>query len=150
MFAGQLDCCAVLKVRGVGSEREASLRKVSGDDSWRAPPVPIPNTEVKPPNADGTELGTAWESRKLPGSKRSGRNESFSRSQNIRENGAASGSRARRASREAEAGAKAEREPEVMCEAGACAKDKRKSAGSRQSRPPGRQQAARQTPNDPQ
>ena len=89
MFAGQLDCCAVLKVRGVGSEREASLRKVSGDDSWRAPPVPIPNTEVKPPNADGTELGTAWESRKLPGSKRSGRNESFSRSQNIRKNGAA-------------------------------------------------------------
>ena len=89
MFAGQLDCCAVLKVRGVGSEREASLRKVSGDDSWRAPPVPIPNTEVKPPNADGTGLGTAWESRKLPGSKRSGRNESFSRSQNIRKNGAA-------------------------------------------------------------
>ena len=91
----------------MGSEREASLRKVSGDDSWRAPPVPIPNTEVKPPNADGTELGTAWESRKLPGSKRSGRNESFSRSQNIRKNGAASGSRA---SREAEAGAKAEGE----------------------------------------
>ena len=77
---------------GRGSEREASLRKVSGDDSWRAPPVPIPNTEVKPPNADGTELGTAWESRKLPGSKRSGRNESFSRSQNIRKNGSASGS----------------------------------------------------------
>ena len=67
----------------------APRRKVSGDDSWRAPPVPIPNTEVKPPNADGTELGTAWESRKLPGSKRSGRNESFSRSQNIRKNGAA-------------------------------------------------------------
>ena len=119
--------CAVLKVRGGGSEpsgedaerkrRERSKaddkrgraprRKVSGDDSWRAPPVPIPNTEVKPPNADGTELGTAWESRKLPGSKRSGRNESFSRSQNIRKNGAASGSRA---SREAEAGAKAEGE----------------------------------------
>ena len=95
MFAGQLDCCAVLKVRGVGSEREASLRKVSGDDSWRAPPVPIPNTEVKPPNADGTELGTAWESRKLPGSKRSGRNESFSRSQNIRKNGAARRQRSR-------------------------------------------------------
>ena len=73
-------------------KRESAPGKVSGDDSWRAPPVPIPNTEVKPPNADGTELGTAWESRKLPGSKRSGRNESFSRSQNIRENGAASGS----------------------------------------------------------
>ena len=43
--------------------------KVSGDNGWREPPVPIPNTEVKPPNADGTELGTAWESRKSPGSK---------------------------------------------------------------------------------
>ena len=91
--------CAVLKVRGGGArtaesarrgskerseadrKRESAPGKVSGDDSWRAPPVPIPNTEVKPPNADGTELGTAWESRKLPGSKRSGRNESFSRSQ---------------------------------------------------------------------
>ena len=61
-------------------KRKAPLRKVSGDDSWRAPPVPIPNTEVKPPNADGTELGTAWESRKLPGSTGSGRNGSFSRS----------------------------------------------------------------------
>ena len=85
MFAGQLDCCAVLKVRGGGAREKLPCGKVSGDDSWRAPPVPIPNTEVKPPNADGTELGTAWESRKLPGSKRSGRNESFSRSQNIRE-----------------------------------------------------------------
>ena len=126
MFAGQLNCCAVLKVRGVGSEREASLRKVSGDDSWRAPPVPIPNTEVKPPNADGTELGTAWESRKLPGSKRSGRNESFSRSQNIRKNGAAR--------RRAEAGraAKPRQEPKrsgpkAMCEAEAVAKAERKS-----------------------
>ena len=85
-------------MRGSKGEAKAKERrangseKVSGDDSWREPPVPIPNTEVKPPNADGTELGTAWESRKLPGSKRSGRNESFSRSQNIRENGAASGS----------------------------------------------------------
>ena len=113
----------------MGSEREASLRKVSGDDSWRAPPVPIPNTEVKPPNADGTELGTAWESRKLPGSKRSGRNESFSRSQNIRKNGAASGSRARRAAKPR----RSEREAEAQCEAGACAKAKRKSGGGRQA-----------------
>ena len=91
------DLCS-LKVRGGGArtaesarsgseerseadrKREAPLGKVSGDDSWRAPPVPIPNTEVKPPNADGTELGTAWESRKLPGSTGSGRNGSFSRS----------------------------------------------------------------------
>ena len=84
MFAGQLDCCAVLKVRG-GGAREASLRKVSGDDSWRAPPVPIPNTEVKPPNADGTELGTAWESRKLPGSKGEREERKFFPLSNIRE-----------------------------------------------------------------
>ena len=31
-------------------------------------PVPIPNTMVKPWAADGTMLGTAWESRWLPGS----------------------------------------------------------------------------------
>ena len=66
---------------GADRKRESAPGKVSGDDSWRAPPVPIPNTEVKPPNADGTELGTAWESRKLPGSRRSGGNGSFSRSQ---------------------------------------------------------------------
>ena len=115
-------------------KRESAPGKVSGDDSWRAPPVPIPNTEVKPPNADGTELGTAWESRKLPGSKRSGRNESFSRSQNIRKNGAASGSRARRAAKPRRSG----REAEAQCEAGACAKAKRK-APEADSRPPGSQ-----------
>ena len=30
-------------------------------------PVPIPNTMVKAQTADGTMLGTAWESRRLPG-----------------------------------------------------------------------------------
>ena len=143
--------CAVLKVRGGGSEpsgenaerkrRERSKadekrgraprRKVSGDDSWRAPPVPIPNTEVKPPNADGTELGTAWESRKLPGSKRSGRNESFSRSQNIRENGAA-----RRQSNQRSRGRSQGR-------ARASQKRRKQATGHRR-------QAASQTPNDPQ
>ena len=38
----------------------------SGDDSEGDPPVPIPNTEVKPFNADGTWLDTTRESRKLP------------------------------------------------------------------------------------
>ena len=38
----------------------------SGDDSKSDTPVPIPNTEVKPLNADGTWLVTTWESRKLP------------------------------------------------------------------------------------
>ena len=94
--------CAVLKVRGEGATEAESARsgerseaygkregapggKVSGDDSWRAPPVPIPNTEVKPPNADGTELGTAWESRKLPGSTREREERKFFPLPNIRE-----------------------------------------------------------------
>ena len=153
MFAGQLDRRAVLKVRGgergprrvreaeakseADRKRESAPGKVSGDDSWRAPPVPIPNTEVKPPNADGTELGTAWESRKLPGSKRSGRNESFSRSQNIRKNGAAG--------QLAEAG-----RGERRSRGGASARQKRSAKPGREpkpsvkapeadSRPPGRQ-----------
>src|SRR5690606_36783370 len=37
-----------------------------GGHSGGATPVPIPNTEVKPSSADGTRLGTAWESRSLP------------------------------------------------------------------------------------
>ena len=38
---------------------------LSGDHSGGAPPVPIPNTEVKPSSADGT--ASRWESRSLPG-----------------------------------------------------------------------------------
>ena len=41
---------------------------ISGGDSERDPPVPIPNTEVKPFSADGTWLETARESRTLPDS----------------------------------------------------------------------------------
>ena len=41
---------------------------ISGGYGWRVPPVPIPNTEVKPPHADGTWLETARESRSLPDS----------------------------------------------------------------------------------
>ena len=40
-----------------------------GDFSKRDPPVPIPNTEVKPLYADGTWLETTWESRKSPNKK---------------------------------------------------------------------------------
>ena len=43
----------------------------SGGDSERDPPVPIPNTEVKPFSADGTWLETARESRTLPDSTKS-------------------------------------------------------------------------------
>ena len=41
---------------------------ISGDNSLRDPPVPIPNTEVKPQHADGTWLATARESRSSPDS----------------------------------------------------------------------------------
>ena len=37
-----------------------------GGDSKEDPPVPMPNTEVKLLNADGTWWATARESRKLP------------------------------------------------------------------------------------
>ena len=46
-----------------------AYRKISGDNSERDPPVPIPNTEVKPLSADGTWLATARESRTSPGSR---------------------------------------------------------------------------------
>ena len=40
--------------------------KESGDNGIGDPPVPIPNTEVKPYSADDTKRATAWESRTLP------------------------------------------------------------------------------------
>ena len=45
---------------------------ISGDNGERDPPVPIPNTEVKPFSADGTWLETIWESRTLPDSMKKG------------------------------------------------------------------------------
>ena len=51
------------------SERhEKKYIKVSGDNSERDPPVPIPNTEVKPLSAEGTWLATAREIRTSPDS----------------------------------------------------------------------------------
>ena len=52
-----------LDVRFSGYE---DTRENSGDNGERVPPVPIPNTEVKPFSADGTWLETARESRSLP------------------------------------------------------------------------------------
>ena len=49
--------------------REKNKFTISGDDGEGVPPVPIPNTEVKPFSADGTWLDTARESRTLPESK---------------------------------------------------------------------------------
>ena len=52
--------------------RKKDMFTISGDDGEGVPPVPIPNTEVKPFSADGTWLDTARESRTLPDSKKKG------------------------------------------------------------------------------
>ena len=51
--------CLVLKV-------QAFKERKSGGDSNEDPPVPIPNTEVKLINVDGTWRATSRESRKMP------------------------------------------------------------------------------------
>ena len=51
---------------GCWSETIDSLIENSGGNGERVPPVPIPNTEVKPLSADGTWLETARESRTPP------------------------------------------------------------------------------------
>ena len=61
LLKGQLRICAVLRVK-------RHPRRVSGDNGEGDPPVPIPNTEVKPFSADGTWLDTARESRSPPDS----------------------------------------------------------------------------------
>ena len=40
---------------------------ILGDRSEGDPPVPIPNTAVKPFSPDGTARASVWESRKSPG-----------------------------------------------------------------------------------
>ena len=57
--------CVVLKVQAGNTPAK---HNISGDNSLRVPPVPIPNTEVKPQHADGTWLATARESRSSPDS----------------------------------------------------------------------------------
>ena len=51
-------------------EGQARIKQFThcGGNGLRVPPVPIPNTEVKPQHADGTWLETARESRSLPDS----------------------------------------------------------------------------------
>ena len=59
--------------QGVNKKADKSAKdndKISGDYSLRDPPVPIPNTEVKPQHADGTWLETARESRTSPDSRK--------------------------------------------------------------------------------
>src|ERR1700686_3267921 len=44
----------------------AALLRLVGNLTAGDPPVPIPNTEVKPRWADGTARESVWESRSLP------------------------------------------------------------------------------------
>ena len=65
----QFDCrLTVFQKRGSESDethrvsarqQKAGAPLLSGDNSLRVPPVPIPNTEVKPQHADSTWLETA-------------------------------------------------------------------------------------------
>ena len=54
--------------QGASPEAKRKANSISGDNGERDPPVPIPNTEVKPLSADGTWLETARESRSSPDS----------------------------------------------------------------------------------
>ena len=45
-----------------------NIIQVSGDNSLRVPPVPRPNTEVKPQHADSTWVATPREGRSSPDS----------------------------------------------------------------------------------
>ena len=40
--------------------------EIAGVDCDEDPPVPIPNTEVKPGGAEDTWLETTWENREMP------------------------------------------------------------------------------------
>ena len=119
------------RARAKRKGRTRSEGRVSGDDSWRVPPVPIPNTEVKPPRADGTRLGTAWESRTLPGSKARERGKrKFFPLPSIEEKGG----RAREAEPKRESGGEAEapggRNRPGRRTAGRCGKRKRRAKGA--------------------
>ena len=54
---------AVVRVRKKKREKRSPI---SGGHSEGDPPVPIPNTEVKPFSADNTRLETSWEDKTLP------------------------------------------------------------------------------------
>ena len=60
--------CRLDVVRPVRASRLESvvglrLSKFAGEFTARVPPVPIPNTEVKPRRADGTARASVWEIR---------------------------------------------------------------------------------------
>ena len=67
-----MDAASLGSSNGINHERHPVLLNVvatiSGGNGEGDPPVPIPNTEVKPFSADGTWLDTARESRSPPDS----------------------------------------------------------------------------------
>ena len=70
----QLSGCRILRKqfsvvkRKVQRRRAAKVDTISGGHNEGVPPVPIPNTEVKPFSAESTWLETAREDRSLPDS----------------------------------------------------------------------------------
>src|SRR5687767_14701568 len=55
---------AFMRPHGRGGRQ---LKIYPGDASGEAPPVPIPNTEVKLSSAEDTRGATSWENRSSPG-----------------------------------------------------------------------------------
>ena len=55
-------------IKREAEKQNSKSHRISGDYSLRDPPVPIPNTEVKPQHADSTWLETAREGRSSPDS----------------------------------------------------------------------------------
>ena len=64
-IGNEKDLELIYSCQGAGKRPKTSLTNCGGN-GLRVPPVPIPNTEVKPQHADGTWLETARESRSLP------------------------------------------------------------------------------------
>ena len=58
--------CAVVRVPQAPSRKVFGPCQFVGDYSGGDPPVPIPNTAVKPSSGDGTAGATRWESSSLP------------------------------------------------------------------------------------
>jgi hypothetical protein len=65
-YGGQAACGLSSEARTASGGGRPQADTFAGGHRSRAPPVPIPNTEVKPATADGTVWETVWESRSLP------------------------------------------------------------------------------------
>ena len=65
-LSGTTDDARYARLESRDPHRRTPGSKFAGGHRIRVPPVPIPNTEVKPDTADGTAWETVWESRSLP------------------------------------------------------------------------------------